>query len=255
MVTMAFAGTASGVTYTNSNTGSQFTVNPNGQIRLAGTWGASQAASAADWIYKADTITFNSTETYRMFHDRTIVNSTGWAAVLNTFTSNPQISGTGSGSFNVVRGANLAPFVLGTNTGNITTLVGAACAPLINSGATGTTTTMAGVIGSATNNSSTNTITTMIGGQFTTVSASGTVTNSIGVAIGPKAVAATNSTLLLLGTTTAPTGIYGIYATGGIQNYFSGMIGAGVVTPTAYLHIAAGTATAWTAPLKFTQSW
>ncbi len=52
--------------------------------------------------------------------------------------------------------------------------------------------------------------------------------------------------------TVSGTGInYGIYAIGN-NNYFSGNVGIGTAAPTAYLNITAGTATAGTAPLKFT---
>jgi len=45
---------------------------------------------------------------------------------------------------------------------------------------------------------------------------------------------------------------YGLYQTGSANNYFGGKVGIGLTAPTAVLHLKAGTATASTAPLKFT---
>ncbi len=44
---------------------------------------------------------------------------------------------------------------------------------------------------------------------------------------------------------------YSLYSAGG-QNYFAGNMGLGIINPTAVLNLKAGTATAGTAPLKFT---
>lgn len=69
---------------------------------------------------------------------------------------------------------------------------------------------------------------------------SSTVTNFYGVHLGSlKGIGVTNA--------------YGIYQDGANDfNYFAGNVGVGVISPTAELHLKAGTATASTAPLKFT---
>ena len=45
---------------------------------------------------------------------------------------------------------------------------------------------------------------------------------------------------------------WNVYMNGTAQNYFAGNVGIGVATPTALLHLKAGTATASTAPIKLT---
>lgn len=64
----------------------------------------------------------------------------------------------------------------------------------------------------------------------------------------------TNRYGIYLENQTPATGVnYNIYSDGSTsKNYFAGKIGAGVGTPTALIHIKAGTATANSAPLKFT---
>lgn len=75
----------------------------------------------------------------------------------------------------------------------------------------------------------------------------------------------TNNFGLYIAGQTAGANIYGVqsniaaasnrwnfYANGTADNYFAGNVGIGVATPTAELHIDAGTSTANTAPLKFT---
>lgn len=71
-----------------------------------------------------------------------------------------------------------------------------------------------------------------------TKSGSGTVTNGVGIYLRDQAAGSTAN--------------YGVYQDGSNFNYFNGKIGIGQAVPTARLHIAAGTATANTAPLKFT---
>ena len=67
----------------------------------------------------------------------------------------------------------------------------------------------------------------------------GTVTNRYGLLIDFDNNSVTNA--------------YGIYQSSStIKNYFAGNIGIGQTSPTAVLHLKAGTATASTAPLKFT---
>lgn len=69
----------------------------------------------------------------------------------------------------------------------------------------------------------------------------GTVTNTYGVYVGS----------LISGTqTNVPYAFYASDATA--KNYFAGPTGYGTTSPTAYVHMKAGTATASTAPLKFT---
>lgn len=63
----------------------------------------------------------------------------------------------------------------------------------------------------------------------------------------------TNAYSLYIESPTAGTTLnYGLYQTGSANNYFGGNLGIGVTSPTAVLHLKAGTATASTAPLKFT---
>lgn len=47
---------------------------------------------------------------------------------------------------------------------------------------------------------------------------------------------------------------YGLYGSGAAKNYIAGKLGLGQTTPTALLHIKAGTATANTAPIKLTRT-
>lgn len=62
----------------------------------------------------------------------------------------------------------------------------------------------------------------------------------------------TNNSNLVIGASTIPTGNWSIYNDSTYDNYLNGRLGLGLLTVTALLHIKAGTATASTAPLKFT---
>ena len=61
------------------------------------------------------------------------------------------------------------------------------------------------------NNSTTNVVSTQYGVSVQPTQAGGTLTSYAGLNVGAKPAAATNSSLLLLGTTTIPSGTFGIY--------------------------------------------
>jgi hypothetical protein len=87
------------------------------------------------------------------------------------------------------------------------------------------------------------TIGSLYGYNIQNLSVSGTVNNFYGFFLGTQTVT---------GTLTNRWGVY--IQDNTFKNYFAGKIGlgSGITAPTALLHIAAGTATAGTAPLKFT---
>lgn len=80
-----------------------------------------------------------------------------------------------------------------------------------------------------------------------------TITGQSGINIASLTLA-TNNTHLLIGQTTIPTGNFGIYNVSANNNYLAGNTGhgSGLTAPTSKIHIAAGTATAGTSPLKYT---
>lgn len=67
-----------------------------------------------------------------------------------------------------------------------------------------------------------------------------------------SATGATTNVGLNIVTTSAAANNWAIYSAAAAQSYFAGNIGIGQTAPTAVLHLKAGTATANTAPLKFT---
>jgi hypothetical protein len=225
----AFAGTNSGASYTSSNSGSQFVVYPSGSIRIYGTTGVS-ASNTSDWIYKADTVTTTGTQAFSTIRDKTTYNNTTAAqGAINTFQASTTVNGTGTGSFTNVRGFSAAPTIGASNTGNVTALVGYLSQQNITAGATGTVTGVHGILINGTNSSTTNTVTNQYGVNVQPVQAGGTLTSYAGVAVNAKPAAATNSSLLLLGTTTIPSGNFGIYNSSTNANYLAGELGIGTV--------------------------
>ena len=104
-----------------------------------------------------------------------------------------------------------------------------------------------------------------------TIGAGSTVSSQYGFFSESNLIGATNNYAFLAGNTAAVTAgktaygfyslvntatgggtTYGFYAAGTANNYFGGNVGIGVTSPTAELHLPAGTAAANTAPLKFT---
>jgi len=85
-----------------------------------------------------------------------------------------------------------------------------------------------------------------------------TITNAYGIKLRPFYMNGTISNLYALyigddATGGSVTNNFGIYqSTSSAKNYFNGNVGIGTANPTAALHLKAGTATANTAPLKFT---
>lgn len=81
-----------------------------------------------------------------------------------------------------------------------------------------------------------------------------TIVSGCGFAIADT-TGATNNTNLLLGTVTIPTGTYSIHNASTAQNVHAGKsFFGGTTTPTAQVHLTAGTASANTSPLKFTMA-
>lgn len=249
----AFAGTSTAAAYTSSLTGAQFVIYPSGGIKAMGTIGLS-ANNVADWIYKGDTVNITGTQLFATIRDRTTYNQTTSATgSISAFAAGPNLNATGTGTFSTVRGFNSFPTVMATNTGNITNLVGCTAAPTIAAGATGTITNNYGVLVNGVNSSSTNTTTNQYGVSVQPTQAAGTLTSYAGLNAGSAPAAATNSSLLLLGTTTIPAGTFGIYVASSANNVCAGNISFGSTSaPTAKIHAAAGTAVAGTSPLKFT---
>ena len=109
-------------------------------------------------------------------------------------------------------------------------MLGLYAAPSITSGASGTISNIVGVYLSPTNSSATATVTNAYGVEVASITNAGTMTSSAGVAVG--SLAGTNTTQLLLGTTTIPTGNYGIYYSGSNNSYLgTGNVGIGTTSP------------------------
>lgn len=123
------------------------------------------------------------------------------------------------------------------STGTVT--AGYATAGAVQNTNTGTITTGT-ALSLSLSNSSTGTINTAYGINLSTTNTSGTIANWYGIRItGVSGNAPT-------------TNRYPIYISDTGNNYFAGSLGLGQTTPTAVLHLKAGTASASTAPLKFT---
>lgn len=148
-------------------------------------------------------------------------------------------SSTTSQRFN---GGSFAPSIAATNTGNYTAtssggaLVGATFQPSIASGATGTITGMSNIFTSMNN-----------------AAAGATLTNAVGVMIGPFSGNMTNIANLQTGLNSFVSGNWNFYCSSAYNNYLgTGNTGFGTTSPSAVINIKGGTATASTAPLKFT---
>ncbi|RYZ99992.1 MAG: hypothetical protein EOP11_18805, partial [Proteobacteria bacterium] len=191
-------------------------------------------------------------------------------------------TGTGSyvfGSYNVAANSSTGTItnargtysrVANSSTGMISTAVGAyTLADNLDSGsvgasyglyaqssndATGSITNSHGVYARSIN-SSTGTITSSFGlrSQVYNVS-TGTIGSASGVYVDLANAGGTVSNwygLHLSDAGVSPT-YFAIYSPGNTKSYLNGNLGLGISSPSAYLHLKAGTATASTAPLKFT---
>lgn len=232
-VVSAFSGSSTTATYTVSTSGPQFVVQQNGAVKAAGTTGYS-ASNTYDWIYKADSITVTGTQGFTALRDRTSLFSTGAAmSACNTFFCGTTLAATGAGTFTNLRGFNSSPTIASTNTGNGSNLVGFLASPTIASGATGQLTAMHGFLMNGSNASSTNTLLNMYGVFVSPTQAAGTLNYYAGVVVNSKPVAAANSALLLLGTTTVPAGNWAIYSSSANPSYVAGDMQFGKTVTTA----------------------
>jgi hypothetical protein len=125
--------------------------------------------------------------------------------------------------------------------GRAATLIGGRFQADSNDSTGGTVTTLAGLRSTILVNNASVTATNAYGLHVADLTNTGTMTNTYGVHVGD----------ITAGTqTNTPFSFYASDANA--FNYLAGRIGAGTTAPTAVLHLKAGTATANTAPLKFT---
>ena len=165
------------------------------------------------------------------------LNDSASSGTVNTaFLINGNAVNSGGGTITTATGTGTN--INNSGTGTITAGTGGSFAAN-NSGA-GTIGTATGVFGSVTNSNASGTVTTAYGGQFT-VTNSGTMTSATGIAVANTS-AATNSTQLLLGTTTIPSGTYAIYDFSASANYFAGNVGIGTNAPAYLLHVGSASA-------------
>lgn len=156
----------------------------------------------------------------------------------------PTRANTVAPSATLLNGAGINAAVGATNTQNWTRvgngLNGLSVDPNIAPGATGIITSVNGIFHLIQNLASGATITNAYGIQFSGLTATGTVTNFAGYAIA-AVTQATNNTYMLLGTTTIPTGNFGIYEATSNDNLFTGHIRTGNAPPSSGTPTSCGT--------------
>jgi hypothetical protein len=168
---------------------------------------------------------------------QTNVSDSAASGTVNTALSiNGGVSNSGGGTITSATGTGTN--ITNSGTGTVTTGTGGNFAA--NNTSTGTIGTATGVFGKVANSNASGTVTTAYGGQFT-VTNSGTMTSAAGIAIA-NISQATSNTGLLMGTTTIPSGNFGIYNSSTNPNYFAGNIGIGTNAPAYLLHVGSASA-------------
>jgi hypothetical protein len=104
-------------------------------------------------------------------------------------------------------------------------------------------------------NTETGTVTNLFGLRIRTAGTTGgggggTVVNMVGIQVNAQTLG--NNNYGIISQVTSGTNNFNLYVSGSAKNYFAGNVGIGQSSPTALLHLKAGTATANTAPLKLT---
>jgi hypothetical protein len=197
MTTSAFAGTASSVTYTSSNGGVAQTL-----FNSNGTIRLNGSTGVGDGslalIQDSSTYSVSQSIVYVDYDAFPTVNVTAGSPGMYPFNSFATVSNTGGGTVTQY-GIKSRPTIAASNTGS-QSIYGAYFVPVITAGATGTM-------------------------------------NSAGVAIGAPPGLATNSTILLLGTSTIPSGVYGIYQSGTAANSFGGAITSTTINGTTAVQV------------------
>jgi len=175
------------------------------------------------------------------------------AGVVGAFNS--LLTYAGTAPFSNSRGYSVVPTVTNTNTSNLITGAyysirtgSSGAANILNAllseyrlGSSGNVTD-AKLISGIIVKDGTGTLTNGYGFKIEDITnTSGTITNTFGIHVGD----------ITSGTQTNKA--YSLYISDiNTRSYLNGSVGFGVLNPTAYIHLAAGTATASTAPLKFT---
>ena len=227
---------------------SMFSVSPVGNVHIVGNVGIGSTTTAYK-LYVSDTANNSNAAitALKAVTDPTATLIGMSSAVTQNATSNNANSAYGL-TFAVYTGADafnrtgsifgLQGFCYHYGTGTLTSAQGAKVGVRMSANSPGTITTVHGLdiySGISTGNSGTITYNYDLFLNTPLLGTGGTIVNDYGLYIGNRSGTTTN---------------YSIY-TGTAQSYFGGKIGVGI-TPTASLHIKAGTATANTAPLKLT---
>lgn len=238
----------------SSTTGADIIFNSGNAIRMKMLQNGNFGINNTNPIYKLD-VSGKGRFTDSLYTDiiYTLFTRTNSNAGINGIVTQPTLNNT-STTGGTLGGIASQPTLAATNTQNLTNLFGANLTPTITSGATGTITRAVGLQSLTSNSAAGVTITDAFGARLGVSANSGTITNNRGAILFGLNLG-TNNTGLHLTTgnqnTANPSGNYGIYDATGYQSYYAGNVGIGVTSPTAYLHIKAGTTSANTAPIKF----
>jgi len=175
------------------------------------------------------------------------------AAVVGAFNS--ILTYAGSAAFSNSRGYSVVPTVTNSNGSNAIT----AAYFSIRTGSSGAANNLTALRNEYLTRSTGNVLNAKSNSILMFNDGSGTVTNNYGLIIEDitnSAGTMTNTFGIYIGDLTIGTQTnkaYSLYISdSNTRSYLNGSIGFGVVNPTAYVHLAAGTSTASTAPLKFT---
>lgn len=167
-------------------------------------------------------------------------------SVLSAFTGTVNNTATNSGQF--PGGANGAIYTSANNsTGiNLANSIALAATVQVNNGGGSFASTTNGIAVSATSPTvaSTSLLTNYYGYKVAgATSEAGIITNGAGLNIESLLLTATNTTEILLGTASIPSGNYGIYQSDTLNDYLAGKLGIGSTTPQASLTVVAASST------------